>query len=626
MIKKIFSLFFILLLIINIASATRFVNYNLREGRINGNGDFRATDVPVNDVNAVGYICLDKGCENLGKKIFSAKEMTNGFPTAVNQILNSGDNSFMQLFYPTELLSNFGYAVYYYKDGFIPWESNPNWFGTNANDPQGSYNVYLSKKEVCSSEITEVKIRNSERANTPVVIDVKADLDAKTKAAINEGGPLKAVPEDLKEHYSVRTLVNLDIVDEEGIKVYSDEQEVLIGFGNKENVEFEFVPGGSGSFTALVTTRVTDEKCLESEDQFDEKEFVVLGENPLNACYTDLSDLELSSFNVKPGHDLLLKLNKISNFQESIENEIIVPIKTFLDVQLFNELGEAVNEKTFNLGANENSVDLKNVELLFNIPEDLETGIYQLRITGKGNHPGCFDQKISTLNEEIFVEEDGLLGNAPRIISTPIKKAKLGGTYVYDVEAIDLDNDELTYTLLFGPKGMTMNSETGLVTWNVDKNKFEEDEKHMVLLSVTDGLFVDAQFFFITIEGIEEEREENKEHKFIVSGLDLEFSDNENGIVGFLLLKNGGDFKENKVSVYADIYELDVHEVLTNNVNLGQKDSFWIPIDVKVPSNTKEGEYLVNVRVENNKNREEHRFVAFIENKNKENARVITRA
>ncbi len=623
--KKLFSLFLILLLIINIASATRFVNYNFKEGRIDANGNFMATDSPVNWVNVAGYVCLDKNCETLGKKIFITKQDSyNGVPNPGFGILNSGMNSWIQLFYPTELLNENGYAVYYYKEGFIPWEANPNWFGIDASDPQGPYNVYLSKKEVCSSEITEVKIRNSERENTPVVIDVQAELDAKTKAAISNAGPLNAVPEELKEQYSVRTLVSLDIIDNEGFNVFSDEQEALIGFGQEENINFEFIPeeGDAGSYTALVTTKVTDEKCLESEDKFAEKEFVVLEENPLNSCYTDLSSLELSSFNVRPGHDLLLKLNKISNFQENIENEIIKPIETILDVQLFDENGEVVNWNTFTFAANENSVDPKNVEILFNIPEFLEDGTYQLLVTGNGNYPGCIDQRTDTLKEYIFVEDGGMFGNAPEIISQPVTKAELEKTYVYDVEAFDLDNDQLTY-FVFGPDGMEVNSETGLITWFVDENKFKVGEKHVAVAIVTDGFFFDAQVVYIDV--VEEvEKREKKVHEFRFSGVDLQSSDTENGITGFLLLKNDGDFKENKVSVYADIYDLDVHEILTSNINLGTEDSFWVPIDVKVPSNTKEGEYLLNIRVENAKHKEEQRFVVFIENNDKEKVRVIT--
>ncbi len=625
--KRLFSLILCLFLVVSLVDATRFVNYSLREGKIDVNGNFIATDKPVTDVNVVGYVCLDEGCKNLGKKIFIKKVFEDGNFNIGDGVLNFGTNPKIQLFYPTELLSQFGYAVYYYKDGFIPWEANPTWFGTNSNDPQGPFNVYLTKKDVCTSKITQFDIKNSERANTPVVFNVKADVDAKTKAAISHSGPLEAVPDELEAQYSVKTLITLDIIDEDGFMVYSDEQQALIGFGNEENVKFEFIPGDSGNYNVLLNTRITDEKCLLSQNDFVEREITILEENPLEMCYTDLGNLELSSFNVRAGHNLLIKLDKASNFQEDIENEVIVPVKSLVDVELVNELSETVYSELFSLEANSNSKDVEKFAISFTVPEFIEQGNYELRITGTADDERCsLDNKKDSLRENIFVERGSIFGNAPKIISEPVKTAALDSNYVYDVEAVDPDNDVLSYRLLLGPKGMNIDENTGLITWHVDDEIFKRGERHMVLLTVDDGLFLDAQFFFITINEDIVEKKAKKEHDFRVSGMDLEFSDTKNGIVGFLSLKNDGDFKENNVNIYADIYELGVHEVLTSNVNLGTKDSIWVPVDMRVPSNTREGEYVVNVMIENSKHREEHRFVVFIESKDKDNVRVITRA
>jgi len=625
--KKLFSLILCLFLIASFVDATRFVNYNLREGKIDINGNFIATDIPVNNVNVVGYVCLDEGCKTLGKKIFIKQVREDGDLTLGDGILNSGLNSEIQLFYPSQLLSNFGYAVYYYKNGFIPWEANPNWFGTTENDPQGPFNVYLTKKDFCTSKITEFNIQNSERVNTPVVFNVKADVDSKTKAAISHAGPLGAVPEELKEHYSIKTLVTLDIINEDGINVYSDEQQVLIGFGNEENIKFEFIPGDSGNYNVLLGTRVTDEKCSLSQNDFVEKEITILEKNPLEMCYTDIGNLELSSFNVRAGHNLLIKLDKVSNFQKDIQNEVIIPVKSLINAELLNEFGETVYTELFKLEANTNSKDVEKFALSFTVPEFIEQGNYELRLTGESDDERCsLENKKDVITERIFVEKRSIFGNAPQIISKPIRTAALDSNYIYDVEAVDADNDVLKYKLLSGPEGMIIDQNTGLITWHVDVEKFKVGERHFVLLIVGDGLFLDAQFFFITINGDVIEKKEKREHDFRVRGMDLEFSDTENGIVGFLSLKNDGDFKENNVNIYADIYELGLHEVLTSNINLGTRDSIWVPIDMQVPSSTKEREYLVNVIIENSKYREEHKFIVFIENKNKDLVRVITRA
>ena len=86
--KKIIPLFLFFILLINLVSEERLVNYNLKEGRIDRNGNFQATNNFVDDVNVIGFSCLDKNCENLGERIFD------------NMVLNSGSDSLIQLFTP----------------------------------------------------------------------------------------------------------------------------------------------------------------------------------------------------------------------------------------------------------------------------------------------------------------------------------------------------------------------------------------------------------------------------------------------------------------------------------------------------------------------------------------------
>src|SRR3989344_7338401 len=236
------SLIFLIIFCISLISVNgvRYVNYNLYEGIILANGSFSMTSHTITNVKAVGFTCLDQNCNNLGDTIFNPS------------VMDSSNNTFLQLNYPTTLLSQYGYAVYYFKDAFIPWESNPNWWGTNPSDPAGPFSVYLSKQESCSSQIEQIDIRNTERINTPVVIDVKARLNAQTDSAVSSGtGPLKAIPDEIKNQYTVKTLVNLDIYSKfYSSLVYTTQQELNILFGEHGNVEFNFIPRSFGDFRA----------------------------------------------------------------------------------------------------------------------------------------------------------------------------------------------------------------------------------------------------------------------------------------------------------------------------------------------------------------------------------------
>ncbi|MEW5760464.1 MAG: putative Ig domain-containing protein [Candidatus Thermoplasmatota archaeon] len=54
---------------------------------------------------------------------------------------------------------------------------------------------------------------------------------------------------------------------------------------------------------------------------------------------------------------------------------------------------------------------------------------------------------------------------SPKITSEPPTKAIVNTKYIYEVVAIDEDNDSLTYSLTTLPNGMKINSSSGIVTW-----------------------------------------------------------------------------------------------------------------------------------------------------------------
>ena len=60
----------------------------------------------------------------------------------------------------------------------------------------------------------------------------------------------------------------------------------------------------------------------------------------------------------------------------------------------------------------------------------------------------------------------GHLNRPPQFTSAPKLEAIVGNSYVYDATASDPENDPLTFSLLSGPSGMTVDASTGTVTWS----------------------------------------------------------------------------------------------------------------------------------------------------------------
>ena len=53
----------------------------------------------------------------------------------------------------------------------------------------------------------------------------------------------------------------------------------------------------------------------------------------------------------------------------------------------------------------------------------------------------------------------------PAFVSTPVTFAALGAAYRYAARAVDPDGDAVTYSLLHGPGGLTVDASSGAVTW-----------------------------------------------------------------------------------------------------------------------------------------------------------------
>ena len=107
-----------------------------------------------------------------------------------------------------------------------------------------------------------------------------------------------------------------------------------------------------------------------------------------------------------------------------------------------------------------------------------------------------------------FVVSDGFLktyqnftmevirpNRAPGFTSSPAARAAEDTHYLYDANAIDDDNDTLSYVLLVWPTGMSVDASSGLLNWTP-----AEAGEYSVLLSVRDGNGGEAwQQFNITV-------------------------------------------------------------------------------------------------------------------------------
>lgn len=122
--------------------------------------------------------------------------------------------------------------------------------------------------------------------------------------------------------------------------------------------------------------------------------------------------------------------------------------------------------------------------------------------SGEGDTISGFKRgdKISVMVTPFDDQGDGLAKNlTTEIKNTPPKitehqQIKFDGkVWSYQVKATDADGDHLTYSLKTAPQGMTINSTTGFVKWEVPP---EFVGKAPVTVSVTDGQGGEATYNF----------------------------------------------------------------------------------------------------------------------------------
>lgn len=107
-------------------------------------------------------------------------------------------------------------------------------------------------------------------------------------------------------------------------------------------------------------------------------------------------------------------------------------------------------------------------------------------------NPITYQFKVKVIGSETST----IVNSAPVIISTPVRIATTGIVYTYDINAVDADEDAITYSLITNPSGMIINATTGIITWTPSN-----PGDYNVIVGASDGMDTGRQSFTITVSG-----------------------------------------------------------------------------------------------------------------------------
>jgi|GEM_PF-6146186 len=344
---------------------------------------FAVADVTIyfnrNNVDVRMYTCLDSGCNQVSTSPFS--------------FTGSTSNGHILVSFPSCLQSPYGYAVYFVSPGYVPMEGIAT-YHTNC-DPahySATANVNFYQLTGCGSTIDEFTITNTVYANEPLQVNVDSLLDAATHSAFYD--PLNNVgyvPPEFKDvYYSADIRVDLEIRNAANQLVSSQQAYFDAAHGNPiymsevKNAQFMWTPLVDGTYTATVTTTVTDDQCSSNIPLSASQVFDVLPERPTSECYTILNTLAVSNPNPIAGQQLTFTYTKISNYADSQHNLYAIPTSIIYTIK--NSANQVVYTGTASPGANPNPTDPVQYSFQWT-PATSDT--YSIQVSGVGNSANC---------------------------------------------------------------------------------------------------------------------------------------------------------------------------------------------------------------------------------------------
>ena len=176
-------------------------------------------------------------------------------------------------------------------------------------------------------------------------------------------------------------------------------------------------------------------------------------------------------------------------------------------IDYFMPTGEEViidenNSKYFEIGASDPENDVLTYSWKFDDVEVSNSNNYTY--DADFDSAGNYNVTVTVSDGELSTSQSWNLtvnnvNRRPAITSSPITSIDERETYSYQVTAFDPDTDTIYYALLKKPENMSINSTSGLITWNTTS---EDIGEHNISIMATDGPLSDTQNYTLTVNNV----------------------------------------------------------------------------------------------------------------------------
>ncbi len=356
-----------------------------------------------NYVNVLAFDCLNSDCSSV--RPFSGAIIKG-------PIVSDGE---VILRYPDLLASEFGYAEFFVSSGFRPLVGRHNWhtFGISGLTNTSQSANFSKMPNVCKAPVSNLNGINNAQPHLPLSIGTTAFLDALTSSAFrNTNSGVNYIPDELlQEFWGADTTVLLEILNGSSIihsqqKNFTAQNNNAIISNSSMPINFTFIPQFNGNFTAKITSKVVDNQCFYSQDQFASSLITIASLG--NQFYTILNNLSVNNIFPKAQDFIIVSFNKITNHNSSV----LTPINSSVDFIVLKEGLQIISSLNNNLPSNPDAFN--PVSHSFNFTP-ATAGNYTITIKARAN------SSLPTALPEIMGEQNMMLS----VDSLPTQKYSL---------------------------------------------------------------------------------------------------------------------------------------------------------------------------------------------------------
>tara|TARA_R110001599_G_scaffold233082_1_gene432254 strand:- start:3510 stop:8678 length:5169 start_codon:yes stop_codon:yes gene_type:complete len=155
--------------------------------------------------------------------------------------------------------------------------------------------------------------------------------------------------------------------------------------------------------------------------------------------------------------------------------KVFAPVSELYQYQLETTIANA----SFSLVAAPAGMTINSAGLISWSPSVSDIGAHEVLVRAADSGNDVSSQQF-TLN----VFENIGINNPPVITSVPPATSSVGNLYTYTVQAQDIENDPLTYTLSSAPVGMAIDANQGVINWTPSSN---QEGVHTINVVVSDS-------------------------------------------------------------------------------------------------------------------------------------------